>query len=195
MIPGWKAWIQEALADSKSDRSAGYYALATLCGGVPHVRHVVHRGFLRDSTTLVTTTDVRAPKVEEIRAQSAVELAWWIAPAKVQFRISGTASVLPHAAHVWRGTEPRDLDAERERVWHALGPGLQNTFRGAPPGISLADASHAKPPEVDASSIPTSFALLLIEPHKVDVLDLTQMKRTVYERIKEEQWSETEVTP
>lgn len=93
MIPAWKARIQEALANPKGDRSAGtcrtyvgYYALASVCGGAPHVRHVVHRGFLRDSTTLVTTTDVRAPKVEEIRAQPAVELAWWIAPAKVQVR-------------------------------------------------------------------------------------------------------------
>ena len=124
----------------------------------------MHRGFLRDGTTLVTTTDVRAPKVEEIRAQSAVELAWWIAPAKVQvrvclmqFRISGTATVLPHSAHAWRGTEPGDLDAERERVWNALGPGLQDTFRGAPPGVSLADALRAAPPEVDASSIPTRY--------------------------------------
>ncbi|KAI3624522.1 SMM1 [Malassezia furfur] len=187
MIPAWKARIQEALANPKGDRSA-----ASVCGGAPHVRHVVHRGFLRDSTTLVTTTDVRAPKVEEIRAQPAVELAWWIAPAK--FRISGTATVLPHAEHAWRGLESGDLDAERERVWHALGPGLQDTFRGAPPGVPLADAAHAPPPEVDASSIPTSFALLLIEPHKVDVLDLAEMKRTVYERT-EEHWSETKVTP
>lgn len=167
----WKARLQEALAEAQGDRSAGtwtthvgFYALATL-GAAPRVRHVVHRGFVQDSTTLVTTTDVRAPKAHEIHAHPAVELAWWIAPAKLQvrrslmqFRIAGQASIVPHAAHAWRAaTSEPAWDAERARVWHALSPGLQDTFRGAPPGTPLAEAASAASPEEDASRIPTRY--------------------------------------
>lgn len=87
----------------------GFYALATAAAGesgvpTPHVRFVVHRGFLNedrtghrlsgqradarfgDSNALLTTTDVRSPKAAQLAdvANAPVEIAWWINPAKLQ---------------------------------------------------------------------------------------------------------------
>ena len=61
---------------------------------MPRVRQVVHRGFVNDqhenasSDRLVFTTDVRSSKAMDIASCSnaPVELAWYIAPERVQVR-------------------------------------------------------------------------------------------------------------
>jgi hypothetical protein len=85
------------------------YALSSVDErGVPRVRHVIHRSFLKPESRrplLVTTTDVRARKVAQLtrhgggvveRGGGVVELAWWIAEAGEQYRIEANAHVLPH---------------------------------------------------------------------------------------------------
>ena len=66
---------------------------------MPHVRSVIHRAFLAPTSPsrplLLTSTDIRTPKARQIAEESAVELAWWIAPTQEQFRISGRAYILP----------------------------------------------------------------------------------------------------
>ena len=67
---------------------------------VPKVRTLVHRAFLTPYSPshplLLTSTDVRTPKVSQITsATHRVELAWWFPSTKEQLRITGTAHVLP----------------------------------------------------------------------------------------------------
>lgn len=128
---------------------AAYYALATLSaqGESPRVRHVVHRGFARGTNALLTTTDVRAPKAAELHARPAFELAWWIAPARVQvggrltqFRIRGYASLVSGSAPSSVLPSQVEWGAERERVWDGLRPQMKETFHGAAPGTPLDDA-------------------------------------------------------
>lgn len=106
-----------------------YYALATVStsGSVPkpHVRYVVHRGFLNEQRSkdspsgiemydkdfesnvcLLTTTDIRAPKAQQM-AESAKanggkpngEITWWQETSQTQFRISGIFHLLPTPSH------------------------------------------------------------------------------------------------
>lgn len=70
----------------------------------PHVRSHIFRAFISASSTpslplLVTTTDIRTPKVAQITSNPHVELTWWIEGTQEQYRISGSASVIPHPAH------------------------------------------------------------------------------------------------
>lgn len=119
-IPRWKISITKALADheksagmflvyvnsSSHRQSLPVFQLASIDPNVPtsHVRSHIFRAFFSASCTpslplIVTTTDIRTPKVSQITANSHVELAWWIEGTQEQYRISGLASVIPHPAH------------------------------------------------------------------------------------------------
>lgn len=70
----------------------------------PHVRSLIHRAFLTPKSSqstplLLTTTDIRTPKVMDFAANSYVELCWWTDPTKEQFRISGRIFVIPSPSH------------------------------------------------------------------------------------------------
>lgn len=145
--PRWKALIAQSIKDGMANKEKGvlYYALGTVdtssSGGstsasanasavpTPHVRMVVHRGFVneqRSSNTqtgvepfdkrfgsnacLLTTTDVRAPKAQQIFQQQQQnakgtsggargEICWWFDNKQLQFRLAGTLQLLPHKDH------------------------------------------------------------------------------------------------
>lgn len=81
------------------------FQLATVdTQGIPHVRTHVYHGFLfpkgaLHAPILVTSTDVRAPKVAQILSNSNVELVWWMEGSMEQFRIAGRALVVPAPKH------------------------------------------------------------------------------------------------
>jgi pyridoxamine 5'-phosphate oxidase len=73
---------------------------------LPHVRSHAFRSFIAepafaDKPLLMTTTDIRTPKVYHIRANSRVEVVWWISATNEQFRIAGRAIVIPSPAHTY----------------------------------------------------------------------------------------------
>jgi len=98
------------------------YACATIDhsdndrGVLPRVRHLIHRSLL--STTcarplLVSTTDVRTPKVSQLyssisgsRSGCVAELAWWIEEAGEQYRIAADTYVMPKPGHDLHGRLP-----------------------------------------------------------------------------------------
>jgi len=100
--PRWMLEIDKAL---KKDTKSTTYQLATIEIGAPeipptpHVRSLVHRGFLSlrsaTQTLLLTTTDIRTPKTKQIAQNARVEIAWWIPGTQEQFRIAGKAYVYP----------------------------------------------------------------------------------------------------
>ncbi|KAF8661965.1 hypothetical protein AX16_001260 [Volvariella volvacea WC 439] len=105
-IPPWKAAIENALA--KHDKSS-VIQIATIGSNAhspnhdhaqPRVRSHIFRSFLApqndpSSPLLLTTTDIRTPKVKQLIANPSVELAWWIDGSQEQFRILGVAKVVP----------------------------------------------------------------------------------------------------
>ncbi|WFD31645.1 tRNA-dihydrouridine(20) synthase [NAD(P)(+)] [Malassezia sp. CBS 17886] len=168
-MTAWKQCLQRALLSPADERGARLYSLATLSGDPvprPHVRTVVHRGFVNENTdgslvdspcgeslNLLVVTDVRTEKATEIGStrDAPVELAWWLPGAQLQFRIQGIASVLPHDTHKWyaafpaaRLAPPDAADvaafwrAERLRMWEGLREPLRASFFGPAPGTVLA---------------------------------------------------------
>lgn len=67
----------------------------------PHVRSHIIRTFINAPNNdpalpvLVTTTDIRTPKVSQIVINPHVELAWWIDGTKEQYRLSGKGYIVP----------------------------------------------------------------------------------------------------
>ncbi|KAN0065697.1 tRNA-dihydrouridine synthase 2 [Thecaphora frezii] len=261
--PEWKQQLAENISKHiKEEKSLLYYALSTVemptsvhDAAKPHVRYVVHRGFVNEkrdgdasggiapqnpkfgsSPCLMTTTDVRTPKVQQLISQSGIraqgtdgshggegEIAWWIESAQLQFRISGTIHVLPTQGHPLRSlfpfdrlspprapgvdsSEAFDWDGERTRIFNKLSPGLLASFCRPVPGSPHPNASalHSAKPKDDTSSpwplqLPQpgkeeteqqkewlrqseqNFALVVIEPRSVDLVNLANDERTIYE--------------
>lgn len=80
--------------------------LATLTAKGPEARVVVLRRVDAGERTIRFHTDVRAPKVAEIRADGRVSVVFYDAPGKVQIRLSGMATV-------------HTQDAVAEQAWEA----------------------------------------------------------------------------
>ncbi|KJA28370.1 hypothetical protein HYPSUDRAFT_129559 [Hypholoma sublateritium FD-334 SS-4] len=104
-IPGWKSAIEKVLneygehtviqiatLEKKSDRI------------VPRVRSHIFRSFLdcpmnAGLPLLLSSTDIRTPKVRQLTQDPSADIAWWIEPTKQQFRISCEIYLLPAPGH------------------------------------------------------------------------------------------------
>lgn len=81
------------------------YALSTVDDGSPRVRYVIHRSIILPTPTLpllVSTTDIRTPKVSQLvssDSDSNVGVAWWFESAAEQYRITARAHLLPNPAN------------------------------------------------------------------------------------------------
>lgn len=133
--------------------------------GAPRLRTVVLRGASFETRTVRFHTDIRSPKVAEIRTNGAVSLVSYNHAAGQQVRIEGMAAIhhqneLAHAA--WLETQ------EQSRV------GYRTAF---PPGIPLSsveDADHTDamrtPDDADTGS--EQFCAVVIAVRRLDWLDL-----------------------
>lgn len=282
--PEWKQLLASSIGENiKNEKSILYYAFSTVeppssvhDPAKPHVRYVVHRGFVNEkrdgeapggitpfnssfasSPCLMTTTDVRTPKVQQLTAQSSLraqgedgsrggecEIAWWIESTQMQFRISGTVHVLPTSGHPLRSlfpferlSPPRNADAmedgetkfdwdgERKRIFEKLNAGLLASFCRLTPGTAHPNADRleqAKPKDDTSSPWPLelpqpgkeendqqkkqleesekNFALVVVEPYKVDLVNLAEDTRTIYELVPGEnaatgRWTARRVVP
>ncbi|KAF5346163.1 hypothetical protein D9758_009968 [Tetrapyrgos nigripes] len=100
--PRWKTAISNAL--EKNSKSV-VIQLATIENHsqgihIPKVRSCIFRSFLEPSSSpahplILSSTDIRSPKVQQIFTNPKVELAWWIEGAQEQFRVSGIGCIVP----------------------------------------------------------------------------------------------------
>ena len=77
--------------------------LATIAKSVPQVRSCIIQELISPDgdehlPTLLTTTGIRTPKVEQILANGTAQINWWIEPTQDQFRLTGKVSIFPGPA-------------------------------------------------------------------------------------------------
>lgn len=101
-------------------------------------RSLIFRSFIDDSHSLVATTDLRSPKVRELREVSnSASICWWMPTPNVQFRIKGTIRVIPSNEKEW--------DVKREETWEKMSGHLRATFaRPNAPGSPMGDYDQGK---------------------------------------------------
>ncbi|GAA5821330.1 hypothetical protein JCM11251_004574 [Rhodosporidiobolus azoricus] len=192
-LPSWADRLRDLVTNNlKQNKDLISYALSSYdksAGGSiqPRVRYVVHRGFVNErrkegdgssnliadndgkeylADKLVITTDARSPKARQLASSPHVELAWWLSATQHQFRIVGSAYVLPSpsfsTAPTTTGTittpdvdpsassfsfpfpaeklAPYDgfnWDEERVRQFRKLSPELRASFYRPVPGTTL----------------------------------------------------------
>ena len=126
-----------------------------------------------ESNLLITTTDTRMGKPAHLAKSHTVELAWWIDPTAVQFRITGQAYVLPtdpqdgsydsEMSSALKGLSAKGGEAkaeywesERKRLWkEAMSGHLRASFGRPTPGKPLDEVEDPKewPERLDAESV------------------------------------------
>jgi hypothetical protein len=126
-----------------------------------------------ESNLLITTTDTRMAKPAHLSNSHTVELAWWIDPTAVQFRITGQAYVLPanpddpeykssmdaalKGLQAQGGEDKADYwEKERKRLWkEAMSGHLRASFGRPTPGKDLGECPDPKewPERLDAESV------------------------------------------
>ncbi|MEO0374507.1 MAG: Npun_F5749 family FMN-dependent PPOX-type flavoprotein [Cyanobacteria bacterium P01_A01_bin.17] len=187
----WRPTLARALHRNRSLPNARYLQLATLTRDrKPANRTVVFRGFLEASNQLKFVTDQRSAKVGQIQSCSWTEACWYFPKTREQFRISGQLRLID------RDCADESLQRQRQLTWKALSEAAQEQFAWPTPGMPPPENPAAiESPAVDRPL--SSFCLVLLEPSRVDHLELRGMpqQRCLYHLESSGQWSVQSVNP
>ena len=171
-LPAILADLWDRLADGAA-RSKSAFHLPTLCTAAdrePAARTVVLRFADRDEAggTIACHTDVRGPKVAEIRENPRVAWVFYDAAARLQVRLSGTARVLtdgPVVDAAWEATQP----SARRCYLAPLPPGTATD--GPAPHLPAA-VQKRDPTPAESAPGRANFAVLRTVADRLDWLHL-----------------------
>ncbi len=188
----WRSPLARALHRNRRQPAARYCQLATVTpAGDPANRTVVFRGFRDATNQLAIVTDARSEKLAQIAVQPRAELCWYFLESREQFRLFGCLQAVVNS-----DPDP-DLQQARQQYWHNLSEAARSQFVWPPPGQPRApEAAFAiAPPEPTAP--PANFCLLLLEPQRVDWLELRGAPQNRWQYVRDEagQWQQTAVNP
>jgi len=188
----WRPSLDRALERSRRSPHHRFVQLATVrLDGRPAVRTVVFRGFLGDACDMVFTTDARSAKCSEIERSPAVEICWYFAESREQFRFSGVIRLVDAS------TPDASLREARRDAWRALSDETRASFAWRDPGEPRDPgvAFLATPPDPEAPLDP--FALMIFSAGEVDHLQLVgdPQHRWKYAVDENGGWSGREVNP
>ncbi|KAG2555254.1 pyridoxine/pyridoxamine 5'-phosphate oxidase 2-like [Panicum virgatum] len=191
----WRALLQRALDANAHLRHSTYFQLATVgAGGRPANRTVVFRSFQEHSDKIQINTDARSNKIAEIRNCPFGEICWYFTDSWEQFRISGSIDAIDGSS-----ADPAKLQ-NREKAWFASSVRSRLQYLGPQPGVPIIDEEQVKDVHLDPSAVPAeAFCLLVLDPEKVDYLNLKNNQRLIFTRSQEEDgsidWMAEKVTP
>ncbi|MGL5083281.1 MAG: Npun_F5749 family FMN-dependent PPOX-type flavoprotein [Microcoleaceae cyanobacterium] len=188
----WRSPLARALHQNRSLVYTRYLQLATVrLDQRPANRTVVFRGFLEGTNTLKFVTDQRSEKVEQIAGLPWGEACWYFPKTREQFRLLGQLTVV--GEHY---SDPT-LTQARELMWQDFSDNGRSQFYWPVPGQPKAEAITFNPPEIETEVSPGNFCLLLLDPERVDQLELrgTPQSRCLYQRDCNQNWSVQDVNP
>jgi pyridoxamine 5'-phosphate oxidase len=203
--------------------------LATVDKTFPQVRSCIVRELITPDGNehlpiILTTTDSRTPKVEQILANDKVQVNWWIEASGDQFRLTGKATLilepgnrLPHSgtglAFERLSAGGFDWETKRIQVFDSLSGRMRASWCAPPPGSPLEggyEEAEEWPKTVPTTTGATSeeekqlvqgalgnFVLVLVEPIYVDwsQVGVVPNRRTFFHRGEDGTWTETIVVP
>ncbi|WWC59578.1 uncharacterized protein I303_102135 [Kwoniella dejecticola CBS 10117] len=218
--PQWLPLVEQQLKENPKSTT---YAFSTLSEeGKPKVRFVIHRG-ITSNGLLLTTTDTRMAKPQHLAHSATTEVAWWIEPTNVQFRITGPAATIHPSQDLQKAFKTLGVEGQtdeegsaewwenkRKELWKGVSGHLRAGFGRPPPGKKLdeVEGSDKWPETIPAESDKPEeqktiqnaydhFAIIAIAPEAVEYLELKPVpnRRTQYRRQGDGEWEETKVAP
>lgn len=191
-LAAWRSPLARALHRNRSLVYSRYLQLATVrLGGDPANRTVVFRGFLAETNQLQFVTDARSEKVEQIGQTPVAEACWYFPNTREQFRLAGKLTL------VTTNYPDVDLLAARQRLWQTLSDPARTQFTWADPGKPRNDDMELAESTPDPMTPPPTFCLLLLDPDRVDHLELrgNPQNRWQYHRDTSGDWVKQAVNP
>lgn len=191
----WRALLQRALDANAHLRHSTYFQLATVgAAGRPANRTVVFRGFQELCDKIQINTDARTNKIGEIKSCPFGEICWYFTDSWEQFRISGSIDVIDAST-----TDPAKLQ-HKEKAWFSSSVKSRLQYLGPQPGIPVLDDEHVKGVHLDPLAGPVdAFCLLVLDPEKVDYLNLKSNQRLIFTRRQKDDgsndWMAVKVSP
>ncbi|KAF8555137.1 hypothetical protein OG21DRAFT_1411372, partial [Imleria badia] len=170
----------------------------------PRVRTLIQRAFITASAyptlpLILSTTDIRVPKVTQLAANAIVEAVYWTPSTQEQFRILGRASIVPERGYrgaypaprgvVYEALDKEGFNWEAKRVetfdgmsghmkatWCRPVPGTpleggEDEMKGWPKTLPKLGEARNDKERRNLETALSNFALLLIEPFEVDYVE------------------------
>jgi pyridoxamine 5'-phosphate oxidase len=171
----WRSPLSRAIHRNLSQPHSRYVQLATVTPqGNPSNRTVVFRGFVdreNYANLLQFVTDIRSEKILHLKHQANVEICWYFSKTREQFRIAGKIILVT----VDEGQE--ELQLLRQQAWQKLSDGARKQFTWSTPGKPTTNLNSdltlsLKEAEIDRELPLANFCLLLLNPQRVDHLEL-----------------------
>jgi pyridoxamine 5'-phosphate oxidase len=189
----WRSCIDRSLNQHNDEPQARYFQIATIDHlGYPTNRTVVFRGFMGTDNVIKFITDRRSRKVAHIAQKPWGEICWYFANTREQYRIAGILTVVG-ADH-----DKQELVAARNSTWQSISEATRSQFLWADPGKPLQTTPEFDAPPIASATEPVAnFCLVLLQPWRVDHLQLLepQQKRSIYRRDRQGHWSHQQVNP
>nr|AGT17418.1 hypothetical protein SHCRBa_218_D04_R_180 [Saccharum hybrid cultivar R570] len=136
-----------------------------------------HRRVQEYSDKIQINTDARSNKIGEIKSCPFGEICWYFTDSWEQFRISGSIDVIDASS-----ADPAKLQ-HREKAWFSSSVKSRLQYLGPQPGILVLDDEHVKDVHLDQLAGPVdAFCLLVLDPEKVDYLNLKSNQRLMFTR-------------
>ncbi|MBW4512522.1 MAG: pyridoxamine 5'-phosphate oxidase family protein [Scytonematopsis contorta HA4267-MV1] len=188
----WRSPLSRALHRNRSKPHTRYFQLATVqADGNPTNRTVVFRGFLGETDKIKIITDSRSQKFQQVRQNTWGEICWYFTETREQFRLAGEIILVD--------VDNSDVELQKARhlTWQELSDNARIQFAWAHPGKERANQEAFSPPLPDAIVPLANFCLLLLDPLKVDHLELRgePQNRWFYLRDESGNWEKSPVNP
>jgi PPOX class probable FMN-dependent enzyme len=191
-ISPWRSSLDCALERNRTQPYSRYFQLATVqANGRPANRTVVFRGFLGSTNQIKIVIDTRSQKLGQILHQPWGEICWYFTETREQFRLAGELTLID-ANH-----PDLELQKARQSTWQNLSDNARIQFAWEQPGEARAKQETFSPPPPDPVHPLANFCLLLLDPFKVDHLQLQgdPQNRRFYLRGNSDIWSTIGVNP
>ncbi|CCL98547.1 uncharacterized protein FIBRA_00547 [Fibroporia radiculosa] len=163
-MPRWRSALSKALSLPENQGQNLYQLATTDSGATAHARTLVHRDILQPAgfpqlPIILTTTDIRTPKVVQLRAHPQAELCWWMAGSSDQFRLLGPVRIVSsphadpqHAPSLWTSSlafdkmDAQRFDWEKQRleVFDNMSAHMKASWCRPPPGSVMESYEDAK---------------------------------------------------
>ncbi len=193
VLAPWRSPLGHSLHQNRSQPQSRYFQLATVtASGLPTNRTVVFRGFLDSSNQLKIITDSRSRKIDQIKQQPWGEICWYFAKSREQFRLAGNLTIIDASY------SDSLLIKERKFTWNNLSDAARLQFAWATPGEPrVKDTAAFAPPPPSPKEPLENFCLLLLNPQKVEYLQLKgdPQNRYHYWLDANQSWQVEEVNP
>ncbi|CAN8062040.1 unnamed protein product [Agarophyton chilense] len=188
--PTWQQLINACLRQEATTSSLFLQLASLTVSGEPSCRTVVFRGWHQTNSdptpSLLIATDGRSAKINGLLKYPKVEACWYFLKARVQFRLTS------HVVCIRNDEQDADLINVRSELWRELLPPARQHYATLHPGHPLEkNFSAEQEAQVVNSENPVEcFAVLMLRPERVDVVDLRANNRRLYELNDDHSWAE-----